>query len=120
VDAAGKRLHLFALANTAIHERLPERDVFAIVCETRADLHGQFASWGQNERQRTSRPRFGFFSSQDIQNRQGECGCLARPRLSASKHVVSLERRRGGLGLNWGGRLVTQFRQSALERFDQI
>ena len=93
--------------------------MLAIVGEALADLHGQLARRGEDERAGAlgrERTRVG---GDAIEDRKRECGRLARAGLRDADEVAALQQVRDGLRLDGRGLGVVLVPQGALERLAQ-
>jgi hypothetical protein len=114
------RAHLLVLTDTAVNQRLPERDVLSIGMKTLADLNRQLACGCEHQRQRAAGGGTRGIVAQVIKDRQCKGGGFSGARLSATQDILAFDRRRNGLGLNRRRLGVFQLGESLLERSKQV
>jgi hypothetical protein len=103
VDALDEVLALFPVAHAAINQPAAKICVAGELEEALVRLLGQFARGLKDEAARAGASR-----TEDVKNRQRECGGLARARLGRPDHVTAGEQEGDGLDLDRGGFLVAQ------------
>ena len=101
--ATAQRFFLRIHRHAAKHHRRTQRQVFVVLRHAGADLVGQFAGGGEDQRAHRVHGGRGAVvgvRAQARQQRQGEGGGLAGAGLGGGQHIAAAQHHRNGLGLN--------------------
>ena len=118
VDSLAESLDLLALTHSTEHDRLMESCISPIRLETLLDLDSEFTSWCDDEGfdLAFSLVRI-FFGYQELDDRNSECGSLARSGLSQSLEISTPENRWDSLSLDRCRRGISLVGNSPENRF---
>ncbi len=115
IDALAQLLDLRVDLDAAEDHRRAQREVAAVGLHALADLGGQLAGGGEDQRAHRALAAGRRVVVQALQQRKGESGGLAGARLGAGHHVAALEDQGNGLALDGSGGGVALLAHGAQE-----